>query len=387
MISMRGCVGGFLAGSMLLPVYAADLKIGQDDSTLGSLTMSGFVRAKYRDADYATDDHKIQFDAAKINLDYKSSTNLFGHLEYRCYQYDTLCDFSALVDGYVGYKLNKTDTIKVGLQDVPFGPGRGWENTWYSGLGTALGLEDAHNLGISYHVNPLENTQLDLAYFFRDGGNYTGISRDAARYTANFVKPDNTEDSYLKEKHMIAGRVIQDIPFSDALKTSIGGSYWYSDLENQRNGETGKRHSWALFNKLSYNDLTLTLTGGKNHISNKDTVHPEYSVMGSFDGSYNVANKGTFYTADLIYVFRDVGKIGNIMPYATYSSFIKDDKRFADSTRNIVGVQVDHKSISLVAEYVMGKNDVAVNGDANSLLAGSGNKRYNFLNLLFIYNF
>lgn len=66
---------------------------------------------------------KIRFDAAQLKLDYEHGP-LFGHAEYRCYQYDRLCDFSTLVDGYVGYKLNKTDQVVAGVQPIPFGPGR-----------------------------------------------------------------------------------------------------------------------------------------------------------------------------------------------------------------------------------------------------------------------
>lgn len=47
---------------------------------LGELSVSGFVRAKYQDKAGLIMIIKISFDAAKINLDYKS-TKVFGHLE------------------------------------------------------------------------------------------------------------------------------------------------------------------------------------------------------------------------------------------------------------------------------------------------------------------
>ncbi|KQW99736.1 hypothetical protein ASC84_19780 [Acinetobacter sp. Root1280] len=99
-------------------------------SQTGALTISGALRANYQDKNYGEDasDHKIQFDAAILRLGYESP-DWFGKFEYRCYQYDTFCDFSTLVYGYAGYHLNSTDNITVGVQPIPFGPGRFFTGT------------------------------------------------------------------------------------------------------------------------------------------------------------------------------------------------------------------------------------------------------------------
>ena len=77
--------------------------------------------------------------------------------------------------------------------------------------------------------------------------------------------------------------------------------------------------------------------------------------MGSYDSEYYVANKGTFYTADVGYSFKNVKQIGNITPYFMYSHYDKDQDSMKDSIRNIIGVSIDHKQLSLVAEYIMSK--------------------------------
>ncbi|MHA3081790.1 hypothetical protein ACX1NX_01095 [Acinetobacter sp. ANC 5383] len=378
-----------LTGSIALPTFAG-VTFGDAQDDWGALTVSGYVRAKFQDKDYGTtaSDHKIQFDAAQLKLDYQAK-NVFGHAEYRCYQYDTLCDFSTLVDGYVGYRFNPQQNITVGVQPIPFGPGRFWESTLYGGINNTMGLEDAHNLGVNYH-HEIAKTKVDLAYFATDGGNYVGTSRDAARYTANFVKTSDSTQSTLSEKNMWVGRVSQDLDFASvpALKTTLGGSYWYSDIKNKTTGDDGKRHAWALFGKFAYNNLALTLTGGKTDVSNKDALHPDYSVMGSYDSEYYVANKGTFYTADLSYVFKNVaGKGVNITPYVTYSTFKKDNSADKDSTRNFVGVSMDYKKVSLVAEYIMSKNDPFIGGTTTSLAQGDDNKWNKLLNLTLFYYF
>lgn len=48
---------------------------------------------------------------------------------------------------------------------------------------------------------------------------------------------------------------------------------------------------------------------------------------------------------------------------------------------------MDIKQFSLAAEYIVGKNDVFIGGDANSLAKGDASGQSKLLNLLFIYNF
>ena len=97
------------------------------------------------------------------------------------------------------------------------------------------------------------------------------------------------------------------------------------------------------------------LTGGRQSISNKDALSPASSTFGSFDGEYDIANKGYFYTVDTSYVFKNVKDSLNVTPYVVLSGFNKKENGFDDSQRNIVGVAWDYKNISLYTEYVMSK--------------------------------
>lgn len=368
--------------------YSADLSIGDAKSVEGELKLSGFLRAKYEDKSWSKNDQKLTFDAAKINIDYQSSL-MFGHIEYRCYQYDKLCDFSALVDGYLGYKINETDKVTVGLQNMPFGPGRFWESNNYGGIVTQVGLEDVHNVGINYRTNLFSNTDVDLGFFPIDGGHYHGKSVDSARYSSNFVKPDpNSEiQTYLKEENMWIARVNHKFKFDDpAFSASLGGSYWFSDIKNKTNHDTGSHKAWALFSQLGYQDFQVTLTGGHHKIDNKDPLNPNVSVAGSFDYYNYLANEGHFYTADISYTFKDVGKIGKITPYAMYSAYDKTGS-YKTSTRNIIGVSVDHKNLGFTAEYIIGKNDLLIGGDEYSLVQGNDNKTQHLLKMTAAYFF
>ncbi len=375
-------------GIMSTPLHASVFEFGDAKTTAGSIKASGFLRAKFQDKDYSTSDHSLKFDAAKINLDYQNPY-LTGHVEYRCYQFDKLCDFSSLVDAWIGYDINPAQNIKVGMQSLPFGPARFWESNYYGGINTQVGIEDIHNLGIQYQFKPASSTSINLGYFPTDAGRYHGENGEASRYTANLIESDDPGRTNLKEKNMWVGRINQQLDFlsSEHLKVAVGGSYWYSTIENKNMDADGHRKAWNLFSEIAYDDLKLTLTGGRNALDSKDQTHPDLSTFGSFDDQYKVANKGDFYTADLSYTFKDVYPGVSVMPYAMYSTYRKDLSDAGNSTRNIIGASIDYKNISFVTEYIMGKNDPLVGGGADALAHGSSNERNNLLNLTFLYFF
>ena len=371
-----------------IPSYAG-ISFGDPNADTGKLTFSGYMRGNYQDKDYgeAASDEKIRFDAAQLKLDYERG-KLFGHAEYRCYQYDTLCDFSTLVDGYVGYKISETDQWVVGMQPLAFGPGRFWNTSLYGSINTTAGLEDVHNLGLNYHFELPSSTKFDVGFFAVDGGHYVGTTKDSGRYSANYVSSNDATKSELQEKNMWVGRITQDLLLGvEGLNTQVGASYWTSNIENKTTSETGHRNAWSLFSKINYGNLGLTLTGGKNDVSNKDVLNAQASLMGSYDTEYYVSNKATYYTADIGYAFKEVKHIGNITPYFMYSQYDKDQASSKDSIRNILGVSIEHKKLALTAEYIMSKNDPFIGGNQNSLAMGDDNEWNKLLNLTLFYYF
>lgn len=366
---------------------AAPIHFGAPEQQLGELTISGWLRANIQDKSYSDDEHKLKFDAAKLELKYHKE-NWHGELEYRCYQFDKLCDFSSLVDANLSYHFDPDHLVKVGIQEIPFGPGRSWSSNWYGGLLVNTGLEDVHNLGIKYQYPMTANTLLELAYFSGDAGHYTGKSQDAARYSANFVQTDS-EHHHLEEKNMWFMRAQHTFSPLDVqnLTTTLGASYWLSDIHNKNNDQSGERQSWALFGQLNYNPLKITLTGGHNKVNNRDPIFKDSSMVGSFDSTYAVANEGYFYTADFLYNFT-LANGSSISPYATFSQLRKTAKNFNDSTRYILGAQWDYKNFSLISEYIIAQNDAFIGGNAQSFAQGETSASHEtLLNLIFLYKF
>lgn len=373
------------------PAFAG-VTFGDANHDAGALTVSATLRAKYgyeKYGDGSNAGNAIKFDAAILNLDY-NSPKFFGNVQWRCYEWSELCDFSTLVSAYAGYSLNKTDHITLGLQPIPFGPTRYWDTSFYAGLNTQLGLQDTLDLGTNYHFELPTATKVDLAYFVRDGGHYTGTgTKDAAHYTSNMIETEDLAKTSTKEKNIFVGRVKQDLTFlnTDEFKVAVGGSYLRSTVDNKRVNQDGKRDVWALFSILNYKNLAVTLTGGKQKITNEDNVHPDFTTFGSFDSADNIANKGTFYSVDSNYVFKNVWNNVNITPYLVFSGFNKDKAGWGNSQRNIVGAAFDYKDVSLYTEYVMGKNDNFIGGNANSLAQGDDGKWNKLVSVRFLYNF
>ena len=382
------CSSIILATLLCTPASAAIIQVGDPTTDLGQISVSGWLRANIQDKDFTDqNEHKLKFDGAKLNINYEAK-NFIGNLQYRCYQFDTACDFSSLVDAYLGYKFNENNRLLLGVQPIPFGPDVGWSSNWWGGILITAGLEDIHNTGVTFSSRLPTNTQIDAGHFPRDSGNWVGKSRDSSRYSPSFVKPDQADEPYVKETDMWMLRVSQNIPLSAPdLKLNLGGSYWYSDIDHQSLPTHGHRQSWAAFAKASYGNANLTVTVGENDIDLSAPNAPDYATVGSFDMAYRVANQADFYTVDLNYVIKDIGKGWSLTPYATYSAYQKSASGDKDSIRYVLGAQATRQSLGVALEYIAGKNDPFIDGHVDSLAQGTTNEYNALTNLMFFYYF
>lgn len=377
-----------LSGCLAIsPLASAGISLGDKASAQGEFSINGSIRLNYQDKDFQqpSKDNKVQFTLGQVLFGY-DSPKYFGGADIRCYQYDTLCDLSVLTYAYAGYKFNDTDNLTLGLQPVPFGPARFWENTFYGSLNNTMGLQDIHNLGLKYHVEPQAGTKLDLAYFINDGGNYHGLTKDSARYTANFVEHDQLNQDILNEKHMWVAKLAHEFA-GDDLKLTTGGSYWYSQIENKTRKTEGNRQAWNIFGQVNYLNIGLNLTIGQLDVDSNSARSTGQNVVGSFDAEYMLANKGDYYTAELNHTFKVMDDKFTIMPFLMFSGYLKDQKQFEDSERHIAGAMFGYEQMYLYAEYLWARNDPFMGGSGESLGRGDDNKWNKMFNLTLIYTF
>lgn len=351
------------------------------------LEVGGWLRANIQDKSYSEDNQRLKFDAAKLIIQYNSEP-MSGQFEYRCYQFNKICDFSALVDANLSYHIanDPQHKVTVGVQAIPFGPSRNWSSNWYGGLLVNTGLEDIHNLGLKYQYPWTDQTHIELAYFISDSGHYFGKSHDAARYSANFVSTGlDAPQSDLAERDLWLLRLKHGFEFNENTHLNVGASYWYSNIENKSENQTGHSERWATFATVQHLNWVLTLTAGQTRSNNRDPLSPQSSMVGSFDSAYAVANNANFYTADLYYPIKLSDK-SSLIPYATYSYLDKMQTGFQNSSRYILGAQWDYNPISIAAEYIVGKSDYFIGGTAQAFAQGDDRQEHLF-NVLFLYHF
>lgn len=360
--------------------FADGLSVGDATTEAGQLKLSGALRSRYIHKDYAdsasegaNNDWKLA--DIKMVLGYENP-NWIASIDARCYQYSSLCDAVFLKDAWAGYKFNDEQRLTVGLQPVDFGYARLWGNSYYETILNTVGLEDIANLGVKYRFKN-EDYNFALGFYPRDGGNYKGPSVDSSRYSGNFVKADDlSTGTDIEEKNMWVGRASKKIELNKAygLKTEVGGSYWYSDLENKRTNKDGSRKAWNVFALTELDSWQWLLVAGGQDIKNADDLHPEYSTIGAFDYPYQVANKAKFWVNEVSYAVKQpVFHLENIKPYISYSQFSKDEAGFQDSERLMAGVYFNYKAIGVQGEYIWSKNDPMTGGSDRGLAQGDNN--------------
>ena len=383
-----------LWGSSFTSTYANDLTWGSNQAEVGQLSITGAIRTRYQSKDFVDEAYEgtnndWKLADLKLVLNYENPTWL-AQSDVRCYQYDRLCDAVFLHSAWLGYKVDKMQLLSAGLQPVDFGFGRFWGSSYYETLFNTLGYEDVHNLGLKYQLKH-PDYNLTLGYYPTDGGNFKGTSKDASRYTGNFVEAEDLENgTHIQEKNMWVARVSKNITWDTEshFSSEIGGSIWYSDLDNRITQETGHKTNWNIFTTTQYQAWQFMLLAGQQKINNKDQLMPHSSTLGAFAYTYNIANDGEYVMAELNYNLKnDFKNITGIKPYLSYSQFFKDESGYKDSNRIITGLAFNYKKIGVQAEYIWSRNDAMIGGSSKALAEGDNNEWNKLLYLAVGYYF
>ncbi|ENV79698.1 hypothetical protein N7574_07470 [Acinetobacter ursingii] len=365
-----------------MPMYASDLSIGDPSTDIGQLKLSGAIRTRYIHKDYVVEANEgsknddWQLADIKTVLIYENP-DWIASLDLRCYQYHRLCDALFLKDAWAGYKISNQQRISVGFQSVDFGFGRLWGNSYYETLLNTVGLEDIQNLGMKYQFKD-DQYNFILGFYPTDGGNYKGTSKDSSRYSGNFVEADDlTQGTDINEKNMWITRFSRkfELNATENFSTEIGGSYWYSELQNHRTDQHGNRRTWSIFSTTNYQAWQWLFLFGEQNIKNGDDLLPNTSTIGAFDYPYQVANKGQYMANEINYTFaKPFHQLENIKPYVSYSRFYKDESGYQDSDRLIAGLYFNYKKVGIQGEYILSRNDPMTGSGADGLAQGDSNQ-------------
>ena len=330
-------------------------KIEIEDGLGGTLKIGGAMRVNYAIGDYgpptgaptrAEDDGgSFELDTFRINLDYANGP-VIGKFEYRFYQKDFTSGGSHFLHtGWLGYNFDDGGQVQVGVNRVPFGPGPyGVSQSWFFDQHYYVGLSDDMDLGVKYS-RPFGDWQFDVAYYYRDEGSWAGNSAQSARYSYDVV---NETGSGYEERNQFNIRGIyglKDVPVS----TDIGFSLQYGQLESNGAQDDGEHYAASVHMVNKWNNFTLA-TQLTRYEYDFDAYTPSTATtiatptdkviqFGAYDFPSLAASKAWIPAVSLSYYQETAGIpwLDYVVPYAEYSSIVKDESGFNDSELFVLG--------------------------------------------------
>ncbi len=341
---------------------------------LGPLNLGGAVRANISERSWlrqgSVGDH-VDIDTIMLNARFTHG-DWEGSAQYRFYPYpDSDYTTHFLHHGWVGYRLNKSDYIRAGVQKVPFGPLPFASHSYFFSVLYYLGLEDDYDAGFRYHTQR-GRWNLDLAWFRQDEGSFSGRSNDSARYSYDIVSDLGTDNS---ERDHVAGRVACNLDHGQAGSGEIGLSVLYGALPNASTGRTGRRLGvslhwvgdfgpWNIIAQGVYHDVKLENPAGEDN---------RLVVMGAYDFPYQVAAEVVVGSLGVARSWTmDTLGLETLTLYNNYSYMRKRERAFGDTHQNVLGVSLNFKGPALLyLDLLSGRNHAYAGPDyTNAFGAG-----------------
>lgn len=348
----------------------------------GHLTVGGAIRANYAIGDYPNTENSgasrawenggnFDLDTFRINLDYLQGP-WQSKVEYRWYN-----GYNMLHTGWLGYNFEDKSQVQAGVNRVPFGPGPyGVSQSWFFDQHYYLGLSDDMDFGVKYH-RPIGNWAWDVAYYYSDEGDYTGSSRDSARYSYDIV---NESGNGYEERNQFNLRGIYTVP-DLAIATDLGFSLQYGELKSRGPQDDGDRTAGSvhMINKWRNFTLATQATWYKFDIDGSflpplrdPTVQglaPAGSLVqfGAYDFPSTAAAEAWLPAVSLSYHLAtpQLHWVEYVIPYIEYSAVIKEEDSFNDSELFIVGAAWARGGWYIYTDLAMSNGNEFVGGDTN----------------------
>jgi hypothetical protein len=312
---------------------------------VGPLSIGGAIRANYYLGDYtdpsgsspsrpsrADDDGgTIALDTFRINLDYAQGPWV-GKVEYRFYPgyaANNSDGYHFLHTGWGGYNFEDKSQVQVGVNRVPFGPGPyGISQSWFFDQHFYVGLSDDMDLGVKY-TKPMGPLTVDMAYYYSNEGNYYGASEDSSRYSYDVV--DESGTGY-EERNQVNLRAIYAFDHAD-----VGMSLQYGQLKSNGPQDDGDHFAASVHAVPKFGNWTLAmqLTYYSYNVEADQPLGTDKLVQfGAYDFPTIVAAEAYIPAVSLSYKIEtpQLDWLDYVLPYVEYSSIMKAESSFNDST-------------------------------------------------------
>ncbi len=388
------------AEDQIAPAPAATTAPAEPDTTplfplLDGLSIGGAVRVNYYFGDYADNSPATVADAAgngtvaldifRLNADFARGP-WRAKAEYRFLEgYYGNDSYHFLHTGWVGYAFEGGDTLQVGVNRVPFGPGPyGLSQSWFFDQHYYVGLADDMDLGVKYSGSRGE-WDFDLAYYLSDEGSWSGSTRDSARYSYDVV---NESGQGYAERNQINARAIRHFTVGE-VSFDVGVSAQFGQLHSYGPQSDGHHTAFSVHPTAHWDNWTLA-TQLTTYRYDVDAAQPlgtdELVQFGAYDFPSTMAAEAWLGAVSLSYHLDTpaIAWLDYVVPYFEYSSIRKRAAGFHDSDLLTLGAAWARGGWYIYTEMARSNgNDFVGNlGGFNSRFGANPNARW-----LVRYNF
>ena len=364
---------GMLASFLLLALLVTAGPLVESASAQASIQFGGALRYNYYvkswDGQEANRDKGGDLDPDTIRFEADGSyKDLTISAEYRFY-----AGYNMLHHGYVSWANSENSEFLFGVSQVPFGIQPYASHNWFFDVGYYVGIEDDYDAGLQY-ITRGDNWDLKLGFFKNDEGNYTGNSRDSARYSYDVVMaelPDGSGGTVMRsneEVNQFNGRFAYTFDHGENAKTEVGGSAQYGFLYNNAIAEMGSHQAFAVHAVGDYGKFNL-MASFMNYsydleLADTDPVGDSVVAYGAYDAPYWIASEGNVYLFNVAWASGwGLGPFEGLTFYNDYSYLDKSEENFEDTQQNVLGMAGAAGPLYVYFDVAMGKNHPWLGGD------------------------
>ncbi|WP_430811149.1 MULTISPECIES: hypothetical protein [unclassified Carboxylicivirga] len=322
---------------------------------------------KKRGGDFGFDVFRLNAKAAykKLSLD----------AEYRLYA--SGFGGGMLKHGWVGYQLDESNNLQLGLTQVPFGMLPYNSNSFFFSMNYYVGLEDDYDMGIKYSHRK-NNWEFDLAFFknaeeMRFGSN-TDTDPSRYAYDAGSITIDGVNSYRNKEVNQVNGRIGYNWG-GQSVSHHLGASAQYGGLYNLDTEEMGNHSAFEGHYKLTLNKFGLKAGIAYYNYNSENPLEQgdDLVALTAYGAPYLIAAEACTYTIGASYTIPvDWQHISSFIVYNEFGMLDKSEASFEDAMMNVTGVMVSAGPIYTYIDYAMGKNQPWLSPEwTNGLGAGN----------------
>lgn len=371
---------------------------------LGDFSLGGAMRVNYiQDSSQESDTQNaskgssqgvFDLDTVRVNVDYKHDAFL-GKFEYRWYPGfgENGTNYSFIHTLWLGYALDDTTHIEVGINRVPFGPSAyGVSQSWFCDQHYYVGLSDDMDLGAKISGVYGESLKYDVGYYPMsepEGVGVGGASGESARYAYDVVGD-------FHERNQVAARLIYTAELA-GITNDFGVSLLYSQLEAQNSGVAdGTRFAASahMINHIGNFTLATQLTRYEMSVDN-DGKDDSLINMGGFNYGEGVSAKAWLPAISANYKLEtpEIEWLDYALPYIEYSNIIKDESSFNNSYMYVIGSAFARGNWYIYTDLALANGNyfvgplISSDGDTNNFGANTGNELEHRINVNLGYYF